>query len=123
MRECYSMAKTEKEIMEVLWEVGGPVQTGVLLEHMRARGRDWKRQTLNTLLARLDEKGIVSRTHAFVQASLTREELRQKETQDILDDFYGGKIGNFFAALTGHICLKDEEVDKLNDLIEQLREQ
>ena len=123
MKECYSMAKTEKEIMEVLWEAGGPVQTGVLLERMRARGREWKRQTLNTLLVRLDEKGIVSRSHAYVQAALTREELRQKVTQDILDDFYGGKIGNFFAALTGHISLKDEEVDKLNELIDQLREQ
>lgn len=123
MKESYRIAKTEKEIMEVLWEAGEAVQTGELLEQMRLRGRDWKRQTLNTLLFRLEEKGIVSRSHAFVQAALTREELLQKQTQDILDNFYSGKIGNFFAALTGHTHLKDEEVNELNELIARLREQ
>lgn len=123
MKESYRIAKTEKEIMEVLWEAGGSVQTGVLLEQMRLGGREWKRQTLNTLLFRLEEKGIVSRSHASVRAALTREELLQKQTQEILDNFYSGKIGNFFAALTGHTHLKDEEMDELNELIGRLREQ
>ncbi len=123
MKKQYNLTKAEQEVMEVLWESAVPVHTGELLEQMRVKGREWKRQTLNTLLFRLDEKGIVSRKHAYVEAALNREELLQKRTQNILDDFYDGKIGNFFAALTGNTHLKKEEADILNDLIEQLKNQ
>lgn len=123
MKEQYSLTRAEQEVMEVLWEREGPVQTGELLERMRTEGRTWKRQTLNTILFRLEEKGIVSRSHAYVQAALTGEELLQKRTQNILDNFYEGKIGNFFAALTGNTHLKEEEADKLNDMIDQLKNQ
>ena len=123
MKEQYNLTKTEQEVMEVLWESQGPVQTGELLARMQMVGRAWKRQTLNTILFRLEERGIVSRRHAYVQAALTGEELLQKRTQSILDNLYDGKIGNFFAALTGNVRLKEEEADKLNDLIEELKNQ
>lgn len=123
MKESYKITKAEREVMEVLWEAAEPVRTKNLLEKMKERGRDWKRQTLNTLLFRLEEKGVVNRRRAYVEAALTEAELLQKQTQEILDDFYSGKLERFCAALVGggRQAVKEEDVDKLYELIESWR--
>lgn len=121
MKESYRITKAEREVMEVIWEANEPVRTKNLLDKMKEKGRDWKRQTLNTLLFRLEEKGIVSRRRAYVEGALSEQELLQKQTQEILDDFYGGKLENFCAALVGNRTVKNEEVDKLYELIDGWR--
>lgn len=117
----YKLSDAEKEVMEVLWEFSEPVQTKDLLDMMQEKGRNWKRQTLNTLLSRLEEKGIVSRKRAYVKAVFSKEELLQKQTQEIVDNFYGGKLGNFCAAFIGNTEIEPEDVERLNALIDELR--
>lgn len=106
--------------MEVLWEAGEPVRTGVLLDRMKLRGKEWKRQTLNTLLARLDEKGIVTRKRAFVTAAFTEAELFTKQTQALVNHFYGGKFENFCSVFLGKE-LQPSEVEKLNALVDEVQ--
>ena len=118
MKESYKITKAEREVMEVIWEAEEPVRTKTLLDKMKERGKDWKRQTLNTLLFRLEEKGIVNRRRAYVEDALSEEELLQKQTQEILNDLYGGKLENFCAALVGSHPATDEDVDKLYALID-----
>lgn len=119
MKENYRITKAEREVMEVLWEAAEAVRTKVLLDKMKERGRDWKRQTLNTLLFRLEEKHVVNRRRAYVEAALSEHELLQKQTQEILDDFYGGKLENFCAAFVGGPTMKDEDVSKLYQLVDE----
>lgn len=120
MRNSYKLADAEQEVMQVLWETG-LVSTSDLLELMNRRGKKWKRQTLNTLLARLEKKGVVSRERAFVEAKISEKELVQLQTKEILDHFYGGKLKNFFAALVGDASIDDEDVESLNALIDELQ--
>ena len=80
----YTLADAERDVMEVLWEQTEPTLTRDLLDMMVERGRIWKRQTLNTLLARLEQKDVVIRKRGYVQAKLDKEELLQKQTQKIL---------------------------------------
>lgn len=120
MRGGYKLADAEQEVMQVLWETG-LISTGDLLELMNRQGKKWKRQTLNTLLARLEEKGVVSRERAFVEAKISEKELVQRQTKEILDHFYGGKLKNFFAALVGDASIDDEDVESLNALIDELQ--
>ena len=56
MKIFYKVAPAEVEVMEVLWEQEKMILTRDLLELMAARGRNWKRQTLNTVISRLDSK-------------------------------------------------------------------
>ena len=121
MKVNHKITGAEREVMEVLWQRTEPMQTRELLEEMKERGKKWKRQTLNTLLFRLEEKGIVSRRRAYVEGALSEDELLQKQTQEILDDFYGGKLENFCAALVGNQAIKDDDVDKLYTLIDEWR--
>ena len=120
MRDSYKLADAEQKVMQALWERGEAVSTSELLELMNARGKKWKRQTLNTLLARLEEKGVVSRRRAFVEARISEQDLLQLQTKDILNSFYGGELKNFCAALIGNASLNDDDVDSLNALIDEL---
>ena len=121
MKINHKITDTEQSVMEVLWERSEAVATRELLELMKEKGRNWRRQTLNTLLFRLEEKGIVSRTRAYAKAAMSREELYQVQTREILDDFYGGKLSNFVAALVGSTNMTAEDADRVDALLEGLR--
>ena len=92
MKEGYKITAAEREVVEVLWEYTEPVQTRELLDRMKEKGKDWKRQTLNTLLFRLEEKGVIVRRRAYVWSVLSKEELLKKQTEGILNDFYDGEL-------------------------------
>lgn len=123
MEDKNKITNAERDVMEVLWKYSEPIQTSELLEQMKEKGRNWKRQTLNTLLFRLEEKDVVSRKRGYVQAALSEQELRQRQTEGILDSFYDGKLGNFCAALVGKVQLEEDEIAKLNALIDELKEE
>ncbi len=121
MKVGHKITEAEREVMEVLWEHPEQVKTRELLDLMEKRGKNWKRQTLNTLLFRLEEKGIVHRKRAYVQAAMSKEDLLQVQTQEILNNFYDGKFGNFFAALMGSSKVTEEDTDRLDALLEELK--
>lgn len=58
-----NLSPAEAEIMDLLWE-GGERTNRELLISLNANGRDWKRQTLNTLLTRLIAKDLVKKIRA-----------------------------------------------------------
>lgn len=121
MKANHKITGAEREVMEVLWKRTEPMQTRELLDVMKEKGKKWKRQTLNTLLFRLEEKGIVNRKRAYVEAALTEEGLLQVQTQELLDDLYGGEYGNFFAALTGNKEIDGESKKLLDGLMKKLK--
>ena len=92
MKDSCKLAGAEQEVMEALWANGGMLSTSKLLENMNGSGKNWKRQTLNTILARLEEKGCVSRPRAFVKASISKKDLLRLQTREILDNFYAEKF-------------------------------
>lgn len=121
MKENYKIADAERDVMEALWERSEAVATRELLDIMNQKGKNWKRQTLNTLLFRLEDKKIVIRKRGYVEPAFTETELLQKQTEGLLDNLYGGKLRNFCAALTGQDSISDEEAAKLDALIGELR--
>lgn len=121
MKINHKMTDTEQCVMEVLWDYSVDVRTRDLLDLMKERGKDWKRQTLNTILFRLEEKGIVSRTRAYVKPAMSRTDLLKVQTQELLEESYGGKPGNFFAALIGKSSLTPEDESRLDALLEELK--
>ena len=61
MKDRYSISDAEREVLEMLWKQEGGVKQSQLLAMFEKEGKEWKRQTLNTFLARLEEKGLVKR--------------------------------------------------------------
>lgn len=94
MKEKYHLSRTEEEIMEMLWELGGPVRQTYLLELFCDSGKDWGRQTLNTLLMRLEARGIVKRAKRMVWACYDRQGYGLLIIQQALNMYFDGKIEN-----------------------------
>jgi len=121
MTEKYRLSNAEQEIMNVLWERKGPYTTKELLNLFNERDKDWKRQTLNTLLFRIENKGLIKREGRTVYPIYTETEYRQLLSREVLQDMYEGKVSNFILALSGKSKISKKDEAELNRLIEDLK--
>ncbi len=112
-----NLSPTEREILEVLWE-HGPMGNGELSKYFAERGKQWKRQTVNTFFSRLMEKGLVVRENHKYAVSCTKREFEQRQAREVLGTLYEGSLKNFIAALGGGESLTEQEARELNSLID-----
>lgn len=115
----YDMSNTERQVLEYLWESNDIVKNRDLLEVFTSKGKKWKPQTLNTILFRLNEIGLVIRERGTVRAAYTKQEYDAMVANDILEMSYDGKLSNFVAALTGGATISDEVYEELRKLIDE----
>ena len=91
------LSKTEYRIMEYFWSTGGKYTFGELMKYFNEEeDKNWKKQTLNTFLSRLIDKGLLERKKE------EKAEFKQRKAKAILEECYEGKISHFIAALTGN---------------------
>lgn len=120
MKLKYCLSETEQEIMEVLWECKGTVKTRELFELFNKRGKNWKRQTLNTFLFRLEEMGLISRERSLVHVTGTKADYEKQKSREILDQMYDGDMGKFCMALSGKQEISSEDREELDRLIKKV---
>ena len=60
MEKGTSLPDTQLEVMQVIWDKGGTIMFGELSEELEDRGREWKPNTVLTLLSRLAERGMIT---------------------------------------------------------------
>ena len=113
-----NLSPAEAEIMDLLWE-GGERTIRELLISLNANGRDWKRQTLNTLLTRLIAKDLVKKSGHKFAAKLSKEEYSSVQTRSILETMYDGSLVNFVTAFAGGCQLSEEEASELRKLLDE----
>lgn len=106
MTNLYGLPAAEYEIMNFLWNSSVLLNTSELLLHLNAGGRNWKRQTLHTLIVRLERKGLIRREGKLVHPAVTEDEYKKLLGQEFLNNLYGGKVNQFISAL-----LKDRNSD------------
>ncbi len=118
------LSDSELEVMEVLWEKGEPMSFGELLDYFNVHTKkEWKKQTLNTFLFRMQQKNLLQitmdgRYKQYIPA-LTREEYLLAESKAFLNKNYQGSIVKMFAAFNGGEALGKEEIDQLKQLLEE----
>jgi predicted transcriptional regulator len=108
----------ENQIVDVLWDAGRPLTPGEVHELLRPH-RDLAYTTITTILVRLWEKAILTRTRAgraFVyEPVLTREERAAARMQELL-----GAAGDPSLALARFV--ESLPADQRDDLRRALRE-
>ena len=80
-----ALPEAQLEVMEVIWDRGGNVMFADLSSELEARGKEWKANTILTLLARLAERGMVSvckrgRLNEYI-ARVSREDYQQMQAR------------------------------------------
>ena len=112
------LSDSELEIMKVVWAVGGPVTTALLLKEF-SDSHGWKSQTINTFLTRLVDKGMLAAQRKGVANCYTpvvsAKEYLGGETRAFLDELHHGSISSFIAALGGPDRLSAEDISILKE--------
>lgn len=119
----YEMSQSESLIMHYLWREGAKSFVEIMTYLNKEEGRDWKKQTVNTFIKRLTDKGLVTADETgknrVYYAAVTNTEYEQGKAMKLLNDYYGGSIGSFLSALTGGKGVDKRFADELRSMVEE----
>lgn len=117
MKSKYSVTEAEWEVLKALWKLDEKVTQAWLLEHCEKEGKQWKRQTLNTFLARLEQKALVKREKGLVWAVYGEEEFSYLLMKEGIEQLYQGKFSRFVAAFSQRNAIDQEDEKELLEIM------
>ncbi|QDT43652.1 Penicillinase repressor [Gimesia alba] len=115
------LSAAEQEVMEVVWNLGEVTAR----EARDALSRDVARNTVRTLLERMEEKGWVTHREvgrAFVyRAARPREESIGRKVRELVDTVCGGSSETLVAALLDYRGLRPGELDRIRKMLDEAK--
>jgi BlaI family penicillinase repressor len=109
------ISDAELEVMRILWREKQPVSfTDIRIKLQDTKG--WEKSTINTLIRRLAEKGVISsqkQDMLYYTPNISEAEYIQAEEQSMIDKLYDGNAKNFVAALCRRGKLSEADIDEL----------
>jgi predicted transcriptional regulator len=115
------ISDSELAIMRILWREGRAMPFAEIRAELE-RETDWKKSTIQTLVSRLRDKGIISANSTYVtmySANISQEEYVQTEGQTFIDKLFGGSAKNLVAALCRGGQLNEKDIDELRAIIHE----
>lgn len=109
------ISDAELEVMRILWREKQPVSFTDIRIKLQDTKR-WEKSTINTLIRRLAEKGVVSsqkQDMLYYTPNISEAEYSQAEEQSMIDKLYDGNAKNFVAALCRRGKLSEADIDEL----------
>ena len=119
--EPVPLTATQREIMEIVWE-RGEVTVSQVLEVLAAR-RDVARNTVQTMIVRLADKGWL--THRVQQRTFIYSAVRPRSTSlgakvaQMVDRFFAGSPEDMVTALIEYRGLTDHEAQRIREMIQR----
>jgi BlaI family transcriptional regulator, penicillinase repressor len=118
------LSLSQKEIMEIVWDKGEVA--AVEVRELLADGRELARETVRTMLQRMEDKGwlkhrVVGRTF-FYSAVVPRDAAAGQKVIELIDTVCGGSPERLMTALLDYRGLSAEEAARILALIKQARD-
>lgn len=115
------LSPAQREIMEIVWERGEVTATEV--RRILARIRRVARNTVRTLLERMEDKGWLNhraegRTFLYTAARPRQASIGQK-VREIVDTICGGSPETLVTALLDYRGLRPDELRRIRRLLDQ----
>ncbi|MDO4296850.1 MAG: BlaI/MecI/CopY family transcriptional regulator [Lachnospiraceae bacterium] len=114
----------ELDIMQYLWKREDGAAFAELLTYFNeTREKEWCKQTLNTYLLRLNNRGLITKekrgSKTIYSPAMTELRYRQLCAEEILNESYGGVLSNFLTALAGRDKITKADAQKIFDSIDK----
>lgn len=109
------IADSELEVMRILWREGRPMSFAEIRKELEGKTK-WSKSTIQTLVVRLRDKGIISTRDHYVtlySPNITEEEHVQTEGQNFIDKLFDGSAKKLVTALCQSGQLKEKDIDEL----------
>ena len=119
-----SLSDGEWKLMNRLWEHAPRTITELTAALREETG--WSKNTIITMLSRLEAKGAV--THTAGQRAkqysplILREDAAREETESFLSKVYGGSLGSLVNAMVSSRALTEADLEELSAILEQAKE-
>lgn len=111
---------SELRVMDVLWREGElPARQ---IADVLTRQIGWNVNTTYTLIKRCIGKGAIERREpGFVcRALVSREQVQQEETQELIDRMFDGSADALFASLLGSKRVSEAQMQRLRRMIDDM---
>jgi len=110
---------SERKVLEVLWD-NGDLSAKELAGRLHAQV-GWSKTTTYTVIKKCIDKKAISRTDPgfLCKALVTREQVREQETDALIDRMYGGSADLLVSTLLGSRRLSQDERERLKKRIEE----
>ena len=114
------MGVLESRFADFIWN-NEPVTSGQLVK-MAEKELSWKSTTSYTVLKRLCERGIFQNKDGAVTSLISREEFYALQSEQFVEETFGGSLPRFLAAFTRRRALSEEEIREIQNLIDRYEE-
>jgi BlaI family transcriptional regulator, penicillinase repressor len=118
------LSPAQQELMQIVWDNGelSASEVGKILAPKRRLARN----TVRTLLLRMEEKGWLThreegRTHRY-RAAIPRETTIAKKVVELIDTLCGGSPEALMTALLDHRGLTDAEAKRIREMLDAARQ-
>lgn len=115
--EQYTLGSVEGKFADIVWE-NAPLTTAQLIK-LCEKELGWKRTTTYTVLKKLSERGLFENQDGLVVVLLSREEFYARQSEQYVEQSFGGSLPGFLAAFTSRRKLSKKEIEELEKLIEK----
>lgn len=111
---------SELKIMEILWEMGSATAKEIAMILSEQIG--WSKTTTYTVIKKCVDKGAVKRSENNFLCSplITKEEVQQAETAELITKMYNGAADKLVAAVLQNKKLSDEAIKRLKKIVKDL---
>ncbi len=113
------LSEVQLEIMNFIWDAQG-CTVGEVWKELAAR-RGVSRNTVHTLIVRLEEKGWLThreeKTGFLYQATVSRARAQQRSVQKMVDNVFNGSAEGLVLALLNGGTLGKAEAERIRNLI------
>ena len=111
------LPETEFTVMQVVWENATPISSSLVTELLKPH-KDWKLQTVATLLSRLEDKGFLSSNkqgkERLYQPLITSDDYLRQETGQFIKKFHKNSITGLMSALVSNNDINDDDLRELS---------
>ena len=118
--EVPKIFESEYRFCLILWE-HEPINSTRLVELCKEQ-LGWSKATTYTVIRRLSERGVVKNENATVTTLVSKEEAQKHRLEEMVEETFEGSMPAFIAAFSKSKRLTRSEVDQLQALIDNFRE-
>ena len=115
----FKLFDSELKVMDILWKEGDTSAKEIAEKLNEQVG--WSKTTTYTVIKKCIDKVGRSEPGFICRALISRKEVQEVETNELIDKMYDGSSDKLIAALLGSKRLTAEEIQSLKKLVEELK--
>ena len=117
------ISESELILMKIIWEQEGSALYMDIMEQLKMKNFDWKKNTVLTFLSRLVDKQMlailkIGRRNEY-KALVTEEKYQAEQTRHFVDKIYGGNIISLVNMLVHGDIVAETDIDELREFWER----